>query len=313
MKLSILIPIKNEYPYICELLEQLLPLNRNDTEIIISDNYSDDGSWEYIQNFRNDIVITRPKNPCSEFKNRLNVLQHAKGEYIFSMGGDDIITKSAINIVVPHLKNNRIVIGQMECFDDETGKRIMLTNTRNDIERFFTNNIFSIHKYMSFINYDQLYFGFFPRDKQSFLYNLKPNTRETFCSWSNIFNFHNKLIQHITIIDEPLMRKRYNKTKYNNDLWMLKHHAYAERSFTIMTLNSLFNSFLFLIYYKDFAGFLQCLVLTRKKRGYYDNNNPKKIIKKIKNFGPLIMLFVTPLMDVFRIIKNSLFKHNYNG
>ena len=304
MKLSILIPIKNEYPYIEELLNQLIPLNRNDIEIIISDNYSDDGSWEYIQNFKDEIVITRPKNPCSEFENRVNVLKQAKGEYIFSMGGDDIITKTAIEKVLPYLKNNNIVIGQLECFDDQTGDTISLTNTRSEIQRFFTNKIFSIHKYMSFINYDQLFFGFFPRYKQSFFYNIKPNTRETFVSWVNIFNFHNEAIQNITIIDQIIMRKRYNKVKYNNDLWQLKHQAYTENSFTIMTLNSLFNSMLFLITNRDLIGFTQCLFSTRKRCGYYSESDKKKLVVKIKNFGPIIMLIISPFIDIYRYLKS---------
>ena len=124
MKLSIIIPIKNEYPYICELLNELVPLNRDDTEVIISDNYSDDGTWEYIQKFQDHIVIIRPENSCTPFENHLNALKHAKGEYIFPMGGDDLITKSAIGIVIPHLKDNKIVIGQIKCFDDKTGKTI---------------------------------------------------------------------------------------------------------------------------------------------------------------------------------------------
>ena len=47
--LSVIVPIKNEINYINELLSEMSNISNNDIEIIISDNYSDDGSWEVLK------------------------------------------------------------------------------------------------------------------------------------------------------------------------------------------------------------------------------------------------------------------------
>ena len=284
MKLSILIPIKNEYPYICELLDQLLPLNRNDTEIIISDNYSDDGSWEYIQNFRNDLVITRPDKACFPFENHLNALRYAKGEYIFIMGGDDLITKSVIEMVIPHLKENKIVIGQVKCFDDKTGKTIQLTNTNDEILKFFRGNMFSLNQYLQFINYDQLIFSFAPRIEQNFIFKIRPTTFETFATWVNIFNFYDKMISDIVIIPEPVLNKRYHKVKNTKNSFSTDQ-LYSETSYTVKAINSILNSFLVFSIKGNVIGMLKCLFMNRWRQGNYDNNNTNRIIKKFWPFN----------------------------
>ena len=44
-----------------------------------------------------------------------------------------------ISEVIPFLRYNKIVIGQMKCFDDKTGKTISMTNTDHEILAFFQN------------------------------------------------------------------------------------------------------------------------------------------------------------------------------
>lgn len=301
MKLSIIIPVKNEFPYICELLNELVPLNRTDTEIIMSDNYSNDGTWEYIEEFNDNIILTRPNKPCSPFENHLNALRHAKGEYVFPMGGDDIIKKSSIDVVIPYLKNDKIVIGQMECFDDKSGKRISLTNTQDEILGFFKEDKFSLTNYFQFVNYDQLFFCFALREHQQFLFDLKPNTMETFASWSNIFNLYGKTINNITLIPKPIFFKRYNKTGQNS---FAEDQEYYATSYLKKTLNSISNSYLFFTMTKSIGGIIECLFANRYARGHYDKMDKKKIKKKLISFGPLLMLFLSPLLDFKRSIKN---------
>jgi len=299
-KLSILIPVKNEIPYIYELLNELVPLNRADTEIIISDNYSDDGTWEYIQKYKDKVFVTRPDKPCSPFENHLNALRHAKGEYVFPMGGDDIITKSAISDVIPYLEDNKIVIGQMQCFEDKTRSLLSLTNTANDILGFFPNKTFSLYKYFKFINYDQLIFSFVPRDNQQFLFKLKPNTVEAFASWSNIFNFFLKTTKDITLIQKTVFFKRYNKSGQNS---FAEDQKYSSTTHLQKSFNSILNSLLFFSTTGSIIGVLQCLLMNRTAKGHYDVENKNILINKFISFGPLIMVFLSPFIKIYKISK----------
>ena len=143
------------------------------------------------------------------------------------------------------------------------------------------------------------------------MFKIRPTTFETFATWANIFNFYDKMISDVVIIPEPVLNKRYNKVNTKNSFFA--DQLYSETSYTIKAINSIFNSFLFFSIRGNVIGMLKCLFMNRWRQGNYDNNNTKRIIKKFKTFGPLIMLFVAPFMDVFRIMKNPLFKHNYNG
>jgi glycosyltransferase involved in cell wall biosynthesis len=301
VKLSILIPIKNEYPYICELLTELHRLNTNDVEIVVSDNYSDDGTWEYIQDHEGSILVTRPAKPCSPFENHLNALKHASGEYIIPMGGDDIIYSSEIIKILPLLKYNKIVIGQLECFDDKTGTTIEITNTKIDIYQFFNYNIFSLSKYLKYINYDQLIFSFVPRTKQQFLFSLKPNTSESFASWANFFNFQDKHDSEFIFMDQIIFRKRYLKKHAKSGF--ARDQGYNKTSFTKRTINSLFNAVLFLKITKNINGFIFILFKNRYIQGYYDKNNKHILITKLSSFGPVIMIFIAPIMDIVKPLR----------
>ena len=212
--LSVIVPIKNEINYINELLSEMSNISNNDIEIIISDNYSDDGSWEVLKKqTKSQIKIFRPPKSCTPFENHTHALSQATGKYVYPIGGDDIFLIKILNNVLPILKKHKniIVVGRVEIFKDVTNEVIKVTNHPNVIESFFEKNIFSIKKYLSYINYDNMFFSFVPRNKQGFMKKLHPISYETFAVWSNFYNFYGKSLDDVYFVDDIILRKRYFK------------------------------------------------------------------------------------------------------
>lgn len=211
--LSIIVPIKNEIHYLKDLLFEISLIDAHDVEVIISDNYSDDGSWEFLSGKNSIIKLVRPEKSCSPFENHKYALSKATGKYIYPMGGDDIFLAKSLDKILPLLKKheNIIVIGRVKTFKDVTNEITGVTNNPNTIKSFFVNDIFSIKKYLLYVNYDEMIFSFVPRNKQEFMNKLDPINYETFAVWSNFYNFHERSMQEIYFIDEVVMMKRYFK------------------------------------------------------------------------------------------------------
>jgi len=51
---SICLPTLNARRYLAPRMESILTQTRTDWELIVCDSYSDDGTWEYLQQFKDD-------------------------------------------------------------------------------------------------------------------------------------------------------------------------------------------------------------------------------------------------------------------
>lgn len=95
--LSICIPTYNRKEYLKNLLLQLKELLKNnelDIEVCISDNNSNDGTWEFISKIASEsskIKIERQKENIGGNQNQIGVTALASGNWILVMGDDDIL------------------------------------------------------------------------------------------------------------------------------------------------------------------------------------------------------------------------------
>lgn len=92
IKYSIIIPVRNckEFvPYaIASVLEQAG--DREDYEVIVSDNYSSDGSYEYVQTLTHKRVrVMRPPQVCTMSSHYEWLLAQSRGEWVSIVGSDD--------------------------------------------------------------------------------------------------------------------------------------------------------------------------------------------------------------------------------
>ena len=115
MKLSIIIPAFNVSKYICKCIDSIYDnakdVDRNDFEIIIVDDISTDGTAETILN-------SYPSNEYSNlfvFKNysklgcggsRNEGYAKSKGEYVWTIDGDDYLKNNAVSQVFEKIKEN---------------------------------------------------------------------------------------------------------------------------------------------------------------------------------------------------------------
>lgn len=98
-RLSICIPTYNGLPHIGRLLDSLTKCDSREFEVVISDDCSVDGTWEYLQTFsqhesrvrvaRNDLNLGMDRNfACS--------VKLATGEFIWLCGQDDLILPEGV-------------------------------------------------------------------------------------------------------------------------------------------------------------------------------------------------------------------------
>ena len=90
-RVSVLMPVYNCEAYIRESVESILSQTFTNFEFLIIDDYSQDGTYEYLQTLTDPRIklIRKPVN--SGYAKSLNMgLDMARGEYIARMDGDDI-------------------------------------------------------------------------------------------------------------------------------------------------------------------------------------------------------------------------------
>ncbi len=104
-KVSILLPNLNNRPYLDERSQTIMDQTFSDWELIIVDNYSDDGAWEFFQEWaRKDRRIKISKAPRNGmYANWNNCIRLAKGEYVYIATSDDTMSPDFLEIMVKAL------------------------------------------------------------------------------------------------------------------------------------------------------------------------------------------------------------------
>jgi glycosyltransferase involved in cell wall biosynthesis len=108
---SICIPVYNHQPYIKEAIRSALSQDYPNFEVVICDDNSTDGSWEYLKSlqdprvrlFRNSINLGASAN------HNLSV-GHARGEFIKFLPPDDELLPDSISSMAPWLKRFSSVV-----------------------------------------------------------------------------------------------------------------------------------------------------------------------------------------------------------
>lgn len=269
--LSIIIPIRNEIHYLSDLLDEINLIKEDDVEIVISDNFSDDGSYEFLLKQKNDkIKIVRPFKRCSPFENHKYALSCAKGRYVFAMGGDDILLSEPLGDVIKLIRKHKdiIVVARIQTFNDSTNAVILETNTNSEIEFFFKNEKFSLRRSLSYANYDQMLFSFIPRSNQKFMNKLDPMCYETFAVWSNFYNFYNRSLSEIYYTDKVIYKKRYFKKNESGNF--AKDQGMNDRTNNLKKFKgTIKNSLDFLKVHRNLKDFIFLLFYNRKIIGDY--------------------------------------------
>lgn len=157
MKLSIVIPTYNRSEYLLDLLASVRELNLScDYEIIISDNCSTDNTKSAVRFFQNTnkdlkISLLESKENYGFGFNINKAISHAKGDYIWPVGSDDIFLRTSINIEDCISKNTTFVL--TDCISNNNSDRLFYKQKNIVYSDFlFLNNINTFSGALTFIS-----------------------------------------------------------------------------------------------------------------------------------------------------------------
>ncbi|WP_293971126.1 glycosyltransferase family 2 protein [Sphingomonas sp.] len=92
---SVLLPVLNGVSLLQETIPALLAFGGNDMELVVSDNCSDDGTYDYIQSIADHrIVRLKTDTRVNYAQNAENAYRHARGEWLSHIGDDDLVMPS---------------------------------------------------------------------------------------------------------------------------------------------------------------------------------------------------------------------------
>lgn len=114
--LSVCIPTYNRINYLIETLNCIVPQIKDKSfiELLINDNASEDGTYEIISDYgkENDYKIDiKCNNENIGYRNNFNdIVNRARGEYVYLLGDDDIVSPNLVEIITPILLNYKYSI-----------------------------------------------------------------------------------------------------------------------------------------------------------------------------------------------------------
>jgi len=122
MLVSIITSVYNCQKYIGEMIESVINQTMQEWEMILIDDASTDSTWEEIQKYRDDRIITL-RNPQNQglTKNLNQALSVCRGKYVVRIDGDDIACRDRLEKQVRFMEENPEVVlsgGWMQAFGD---------------------------------------------------------------------------------------------------------------------------------------------------------------------------------------------------
>jgi glycosyltransferase involved in cell wall biosynthesis len=101
MKISVLIPTYNRKELVCRALDRIFEFDHRAVhEVIVSDNHSDDDSYDYLKSkyiTNPKIKVISPPEKCGPLKNWKYCLEHATGTHIHWHWSDDALISNFYN------------------------------------------------------------------------------------------------------------------------------------------------------------------------------------------------------------------------
>ena len=125
--ISICLPTLNARDFLEPRIESILSQTLGDWELIVCDSYSDDGTWEYLQQFKNDERIHLHQVPRDGLYAGWNeCLKRCRGKYVYVATADDTCKRDFLREMVMAAETYakcRVCVCDLE-FIDEYSKTI---------------------------------------------------------------------------------------------------------------------------------------------------------------------------------------------
>ena len=103
--ISVITVSYNSSPHIRETIESVLAQHYTDFEYVIGDDCSSDDTWQIIQSYADHRIKSyRNESNLKEYGNRNKAVDHASGEYVIFIDGDDYMYPHALSVFSYYIK-----------------------------------------------------------------------------------------------------------------------------------------------------------------------------------------------------------------
>jgi len=307
IKLSILLPVFNEAEHIKECLNSILENNIKDFEVVVSDNCSSDNTLEILSKFNDKrLKVFVTDQQVSPYKNFKNAFNNSSGEYIFFMGGDDLLTKGIIDTIYPLLDGGATIFGKLLCFYDGEETYFEASNTKEYLNSIFKGTKDFTPSYLLNLR-DEIMYSFIKKDYFYYSRYLVDNSLERLLTWQALVIFNLADVQRFKFTNEIFIRKRYYRNKRISGYAHDSYHKLLGASYTLKAFNSLYNSFVTLLVTRKVKVFFSLFFTNRIVQssgfgGFFGQFPSSK--KYYFYFSPTIMIFLAPIIDLLRFFRN---------
>ena len=161
-KISVIIPCYNVEKCLEECLDSVLKQTFNDFEVICVEDCSTDNTLDILQKYKNKLSIHVVHNDANkgQAESRNIGLKLAKGDYIYFLDSDDIITPNCLEILYNKISkdNSDLVIAQIKAYPQEPTDSFCTTysDNLNDYLRFTPFEQYKVTPTNAINNYNKL-------------------------------------------------------------------------------------------------------------------------------------------------------------
>jgi hypothetical protein len=104
---SICLPNRNSRPYLPERIDTILGQTYREWELIVSDNFSEDGAWEFFQSVAaRDQRVSVAQAPLGMYEGWNDCIRQARGEYVYIATSDDTMAPDCLERLVAALESH---------------------------------------------------------------------------------------------------------------------------------------------------------------------------------------------------------------
>ena len=320
MKVSVVTPNYNGKDFLYAYFESLIKNSNEIGEVIIVDNGSNDGSQEFIRNYREKVdfpIVLIENSQNLGFAEAVNQgISKARYDYIFSLNNDTVVEKSAIlellNLLntdgrIFSVSSKMVQFNNPELIDDAGDDYTLLAYTKKRGNNQNLNNFIEVSEIFSSCAGAALYRkdlleeldGF---DSEFFAYmeDVDLGYRARINGYKNLF-CPNAIVYHI---GSATTGSQYNEFKVRlaarNNVWVV----YKNLPIPQKIVNVLFLFLGFLIKYVFFLkkGFGP-IYLNGLKEGLRTRNKIKKVEFRSKNWKNYFKIEYELIKNTFKLLK----------
>jgi glycosyltransferase involved in cell wall biosynthesis len=104
---SICLPNRNTVPYLQERVDTIFNQSCKDWELVVSDNFSDDGAWAFFEGVaRKDRRVSIIQAPLGMYDGWNDCIRRARGKYIYIATSDDTMAPDCLEKLVAALERH---------------------------------------------------------------------------------------------------------------------------------------------------------------------------------------------------------------